>query len=430
MRDWGGFVVLVLLGWLLRKVVGATYLRIKQRVDDAVPDHLPMGGGEWLRGIVPADVRVLVGSHADAHADAYMPGARVIILSREVYRKRDASFWAVAAHELGHAYVYRSSWIVHALLSLGRIVVAVGTALSTFLIFANVLYARPDVDALAFALLHASLLGYVVVLIDEALASVIGALVLSRDARVNRRDMVGAITRLLAAFMTYVGGFVGQVVLVLQRDFIVSQIERHRHFSPAAPMGAARIAVVIVLSALLVAWSLVVLARTLRKPHAESSTDVAKRQLSYGLHEVGRGFVGAIVVWLVWNQPYGPSMPLVCVAGLVGSRGVLRIAAGLVEVLIRVLAIIPALIVGLLLYLVYRFLLAVMDFDPPALEGDAKHSAPPPPPDSERTKTLLEALEVEQFNRPSLYTRLAMLSSPALHLAFVVGLFVVIVGSR
>lgn len=422
MREWGAFAGLVLLGWLLRKLVVATYLRLKDRIDRAVPDHLPMGGGDWLRTQIPEGVRIVVGPRGNAHADAFVPGANVIVLSREVYQKHDASFWAVAAHELGHALVYRSSRIVHIILFLGRVNVAAGTILGSSLIFANVLYARPEVNALAFALLEVSLASYVVILGDEALASAIAIRILARDPRVDRRDMVGAVTGLLAAFMTYLGGFTGQVILVLERDFVVGQISRHREFVPAEPMGAVRMTFVILLSAVLVAWSLVNLRKALRRPHYESSLDVAKGLLWYVAHEVGRGAVGAILIWLVWDQPYGALMPLLCVAALVASRVAIRLAASIVELVIKGIAVVLAYLIAIPGVLAWAF------FSTSAAKSEP---APlPTPPDSERTKNALEALEVERANRRSLYLTLLAALDPALHLAFVIALFVLIVRSR
>lgn len=422
-KEWAALGVLVVLGWLIRKLVIATYLRLKVRIDRAVPDHLPMGGGDWLRAQLPEGVRLFVASHGNAHADAFIPSANVIMLSRDVYKKHDASFWAVAAHELGHALVYRASRVVHAILLLGRVTVSVGTIFGSSLIFANVLYARPEVNAVAFSLLEASLVGYVLMLIDEALASGIAVRILGRDPRVNRRDMVGAITSLLAAFMTYLGGFVGQIVLILERDFVVGQIERHRHFVTAPPMGATRMTFVIILSVILVGWSLVNLRAVFRPRRYETSAEVWKYFFIEIGHVLGRGAVGGILVWLVWDQPYGSLMPLVCVAGLVASRAAIRIAAYIVELLVRVVAIVPALILYLPLYVLKQLVFGRKD-------DDEKEEEQKPPPDSERTKAALEALEVEGANRRSLYRTVLGALDPVLHLVFVIGLFVAIVGRR
>lgn len=399
------------------------------RIDRAVPDHLPLGGGEWLRTRVPDGVRIVVGSHGEAHADAFYPSASVIMLSREVYKKRDASFWAVAAHELGHALVHRASSVVAAILTFGRVTVAVCTTLGSFTIFANVLYARPEINAFAFHLLEASLVGYVIVLIDEALASAIAVGILRRDGRVDRRDMVGAITRLLAAFMTYVGAFAGQVVLVLERELVVAQIAQHRHFVPAERMGATRMTFVIVLSTILVAWSLFNLRDVLRPKRYSSASEVATGCLWRVGHELGRGAIGAVLVWLVWDQPYGAMMPVLCVGALVASRGILGLLAGIAETIIRLLAAIPA---GILIgcgWVVIR-IGAWFVLERELTSPKERASPPPPPPDSERTKAALDALEVENANHRSVLGTLSRALDPALHLAFVLGLFILVVQSR
>lgn len=70
MSEWAAFAVLVLLGWLIKRLVHSTYLRLRGRIDRAIPDHLPMGAGDWLRTRMPEGVRLVVGSHATPHVDA------------------------------------------------------------------------------------------------------------------------------------------------------------------------------------------------------------------------------------------------------------------------------------------------------------------------------------------------------------------------
>lgn len=426
MKQWLVFAVLVLLGWLIKRLVTSTYLRLRDRIDRAVPDHLPMGAGDWLRTQMPEGVRLVVGSHSTPHADAFHPSSNVIVLSRDVYTKRDASFWAVAAHELGHAIVDRGSWLIASVTTIARVTVATCTALGSFTIFANVLYARPEISAFAFHLLEASLLAYVVVLVDEGAASVVAFRILHRDPRVDRRDLIGASTALLAAFMTYVGGFTGQVVLVLEREFIVAMIAQHRHFVPAEPMGAARMTVVVVLSTALVVWSVVQLRHALWPKRFTTTTEIATGCLWSIGHHLGRGALGAALVWLVWDQPFGSLMPALCVMGLVASRGVLAVLAGIAEFVIRLIAAIPATILlglGWIVFRIYAWALLDWELAPP----EARPSPPPPPPDSERTRAALDALELENANHRSVLRTLTGALDPVLHLAFVVGVLIQIV---
>jgi Zn-dependent membrane protease YugP len=290
MQDWAAFVGLVLLGFVIRNVIRHAYTRIRKRIDDAIPDHLPIGGGEWLRDRAELHgIRVLIGPR-NHDTGTYIPSSGTIVISPEVDQKRDASFWATAAHELGHALVYRSTILVHIVLMLGRIVATAGATVGTFLVFANVLYARADINALAFGCLEASLVGLLFVLVDEAVATFIGLRLLAGDERLDRRDMIGALTSLLAGYMTYVGFFVGELLVVLQREFIVGMIERHRHFTPSAPMGGLRLVAVVVLGVVLTIWAVHNAIRAgARREVAFGVAQVKSAEGTASLHELGRG---------------------------------------------------------------------------------------------------------------------------------------------
>jgi Zn-dependent membrane protease YugP len=427
MRDWAAFVGLVLLGFVLRNFIRHVYTRIRKRIDDAIPDHLPIGGGEWLREYAPRDVRILIGPR-NHDTGSSIPSSNTIVISPDVNEKRDASYWATAAHELGHALFYRSTFLVHLVFLTGRVVATAGPIVGTFLLFANVLYARPDINAIAFHCLEAGLAGLLLVLVDEAIATFIGMRILMGEFRLDRRDRLGAFTSLAAGYMTYVGFFVGELLVVLQREFIVGMIEHHRHFEASAPMGGARLVIVALLGVLLTVWAVYSVIRGLKREEASDVSDVKRAQGAFSLHELGRGLLGIVVVWLVWDQP-GPLVPLVSVVGLLGSRLPLQIVAslvdgvlrGLVVVLFGVLLVLFALLFGRLLA---RLLAGRRSKKP---ETEAKKDDAPV---SFRSKQVAEQLEVESFNKPSLPSRLAPAVSPVLHLAFAFGLVVIIVGAR
>jgi Zn-dependent membrane protease YugP len=422
MRDWAAFVGLFLLGVVLRNLISAAYARIRKRIDDAVPDHLPVGGEGWLRERLPAGVRVLVTRSHDENS--YMPDARLITLSSDVAHKRDASFWATAAHELGHALFYRTTVLVHGVFFLGRSLVMACTAAGTFLVVANVLYARADVNHIAFTLLEVSLAAWLLVLLDEAIASVIGLRLLIGDKRLSVLDIVGALTSLAAAWMTYAGAFVGQVILVMQREFVVGMIERHRHFTPAPPMGTAKAIAVVVLAALLALWSVRNVVRGLGKRAATTSEEVTQAMARSLVHDWGRAFLGGLIVWLVWDQP-GDLVPLVTVVGLLGSRTPIRAVFSLVGGLfIRLL-------VWVLFWPIYALVvvfmgLAELILDRPAFKFETE-TPYFPPPDSVRTKDAFAKAEVDAYNDASLTMRVRAITSPLLHLAFAAGLVAVVI---
>lgn len=425
MKDWAAFVGLVLLGFLIRNFIRHAYTRIRKRIDDAIPDHLPIGGGEWLREYAPRDIRILIGPR-EHDTGSYIPSSNTIVISPDVNEKKDASYWATAAHELGHALFYRSTFLVHAVFMTGRVVAMAGPIVGTFLVFANVLYAREDINAIAFHCLEAGLGGLLFVLVDEAVATFIGMKILMGEFRLDRRDKLGAFTSLAAAYMTYVGFFVGELLVVLQREFIVGMIEAHRHFTPSAPMGGTRLVIVSVLGIFLTVWAIYTVIRALRREEASDISDVKSAKGGLSLHELGRGLLGILVVWLVWDQP-GPLVPIVSVVGLLGSRLPLEIVGGLVDGLLRALVILVLGILLILFAVLFGWLLKRL------LAGRKKKSEPEKKdeaPVSLRSRDVAEQLEVEGFNNPGLPSRLAPAVSPVLHLAFAFGLIVIIVGAR
>lgn len=420
-REWLPFVALVALGWLLRKAISSGYERLSRRIDAKVPDDMPCGGGAWLdeqlraRGL-EGEIRVFADGRAGAHVDAYFPTARTIVLSRAVHEKHDASFWAVAGHELGHALVRRAAPVVGVVFSIGRILTTVCTRTATFLIFANVLYASADIDSIAFDLLRVSLVAWIVVLVDEALASLLSIRMLAKDARVSRRALVGAVTALIAAFMTYAGAVVGQIILVLQRDFIVGQIHRHRVFVAGAPMSTARLAVVLALSVVLVALSLRTIVRRLRVSKVDDIVGVAKAGFFTLLDDFVRGFFGAAIVALVWDQPLGRWFPLVCVAGLLASAVFVHIAAYVAEKVVRLVAAIVVMPVFLVVYVAIGLIF-----------GDGKETKEvEPPPMSKRTGSEYDRLYTQLHNERTWYGLADALVFPALHILFVAALCVAI----
>ena len=421
-REWLPFVALVALGWLLRKTIGSAYERLSKRIDAKVPDDMPCGGGVWLdeqlraRGL-ENEISVFADGREGAQVDAYFPTARTIVLSRAVHRKHDASFWAVAGHELGHALVRRAAPIVGVVFSIARILTSVCTRTATFLIFANVLYASVDIDSIAFELLRASLVAWIFVLVDEALASLLSIRMLAKDARVSRRALVGAVTALVAAFMTYAGAVAGQIILVLQRDFIVGQIHRHRTFVAGAPMSTTRLVLAFALSVVLVALSLRTIVRRVRVTKVDDVVGIAKEGLMTLLDDFVRGIFGAGIVALVWDQPLGRWFPLVCVAGLLASSVFVIIAAYVAETLVRLVAALVVMPVFLVVYVAIHLIF-----------GDGKETKEVAPvPASERTRSEYDRLYTQLHNERTWYGVADALVFPALHLVFVAALCITII---
>jgi Zn-dependent membrane protease YugP len=427
---WSPFVALVLAGWLLRTTVERIYQAVKVRLDRWYFDDLPVGGGEWLedqardRGL---SLRVFAAGSNDKDIDAYYPSARTILLSQEVYYKCDPSFWAVAAHELGHAIVHARGVVVHGALLGARILSRSFTEIGTFLIFANVLYAVHEIDAVAFALLTASAWLFVLVLVDEAAASIIAIRILARDRRVRRRGLLFACIRLLAAFMTYVGALGGQVLLIFERGFVMDKIEQSRHFVPAPPLGSGGLLVTGLLSVFVLFFSARAILRSLRWTKVATGAEVTRRYWREALEVGARGLLALPLLWLVWDQPFGTWFAVACVLGLLASRLVVRVlvvlATGLLGFAVSILfalALVPLLRIAV--WLMVRLGGSGRSFSASITER-APASA-----DVKRSEAAMEEMRLESYNERSWLGRAPVAAFAAGHIVFVVVLWAKLLG--
>src|SRR5690606_12317372 len=121
-------------------------------------DDLPLGTGEWVRRQIERlglgdHLRVVAMPGDRSQIDAFLPDGSLIQLSEETFFKRDPSFWAIGAHELGHALTYRRSLLVGAVLKTARGLSQLATSAGAAFLLANVLYGSPLVGGIALALL-------------------------------------------------------------------------------------------------------------------------------------------------------------------------------------------------------------------------------------------------------------------------------------
>lgn len=201
------YLLLVHLPRLASLASSVAFAVVKSRLDHAIPDELPRTAGEWLKAQLlegpEAATRAVVHTARGPGGDAYLPVMRLITLTDETHFKRDPVYWAIAAHELGHARLKERHPIVAALLASARFP---KWALATFgiaLIAGNVLYGLPGVTELAFDLLLAALALDALTLVDEAAASVTALRLLSRTPELGPRHVRAARLTLLFAFLTY-----------------------------------------------------------------------------------------------------------------------------------------------------------------------------------------------------------------------------------
>lgn len=409
LAEWTQYVLFVFAGWLLRTLVTQLYLAVKRWVDRVIPDNLDVGAGAWLRSAIHTrnmNVRLFVEPTKSDDIDAFYPSARVVRLSQEVYFKRDPSFWAVAAHELGHAIVWGKSRLIGVPLSAARFFGGTLTSLGGFLIFANILYGLPAVSTFAFDVYIVGTGLFVFTLADEAAASILAMRMLRADGRIDAHGLRGALFRLVAAYLTYVGAFAGQIVLVFQQKWITKMIAEHRHFVPASKTSGS--VLIVVLAILLAGASIHRMVRTVRRPTLGSVDAIKKEKLRELLRWIACDVLALILVWRVWDQPFGPTFAIACILALFGSR----LGVALVSIPV-------ALVLGLVLHaLVFAVMAIASRFS--KRETTRTESTSPSAAELEETIAMAEELYVDSYNHPEWHETALKLVNGGCQLGFAI----------
>jgi Zn-dependent membrane protease YugP len=329
-----GVVVLICLPFLLVYALGLVYGLVRAWLDRRLPDDLPHVAGAWaeqqLRERLP-DVKVAVGAR-----DCYSPKTRLVVLTDETYRKADPSFWAVAAHEVGHALWHaRAPAFSSAMSSARRLGELTGSCVRLMLII-NFAYASRAVDDVACVLLVATLALAPLVLADELMASAAALWLLRHDAAMVGARFAAAVVKLAAAFATYLASAVAHAWLLYRFEHVRAVVERH---APAAgaPLSAWRWTVVLVLTALLVVRVVFQVRLMLRPPAMPIAPPLPPERLrpraswSPSLPSLPSApplpslawpweLPCALLVLLVWNQPLGTPFVFCVILALMSTR--------------------------------------------------------------------------------------------------------------
>lgn len=212
----------VVVLWLVATHLASLgFTLVKMLLDRAFPDTLPQTTARWIADRLveiglDKDVRV---SEAPWGFNSFVPLSGVVLLDRLTHEKNDPFFWAVGAHELGHAWLHRRVPLLGGLLMLGRSVQAQAGALARAVLFAGILFA---LDGPARGLLHGTLLVALgcgaLVLLDEAIASLFGLVLLLRRGGLSVLQLLGAAVGMAAAFLTYCSGVAADGAVFLLAD--------------------------------------------------------------------------------------------------------------------------------------------------------------------------------------------------------------------
>ncbi len=254
---------------VLMRTVGFAYNLISTWMDRITPDELPLSTGEWLQQVVAerlpeADIRLLVGD--DRASDSFVPSRRTVILSETTWFKNDPTFWAVGAHELGHAaphmWLGRLGWGPEIL----RMISLLGGGAAALILALNMFYGAPILNTVAWGLILTAISAGVLVVIEEGAASVWGIRVIRGDPRVGRRGRRVATFALLAALGTYVAGVGGQAIFVFNFDWVAITVLEYATFEAIPPLHGWRWGLALLLSVGIVRGLSPLLSRAFESP--------------------------------------------------------------------------------------------------------------------------------------------------------------------
>lgn len=211
-------------------------------LDHKYPDSFDEHAGYWLKERIQTEGladRVEVGKAKEPllnGLDAYLPFRKKIVLGEKTYEKQDPTFWAIAAHELGHAVDYDRREALRPLSIGSRVMMnqLMGWVYAGLLV--NTLFGWAFADETLRWLIILTLACGVVVLFDEAIASIIGLRILRSDRRLDSEMLRDMRRHLALAFATYCSPLLVFAALLAGWHWVADYIETHASFQPAEPM--------------------------------------------------------------------------------------------------------------------------------------------------------------------------------------------------
>jgi Zn-dependent membrane protease YugP len=305
-----------------------------RRLDESHPDDMPLTAGEWLAREIDRlglrwRVRTMVtDDDAKLSLDAYHPFHGVIQLSAETHFKRDPMYWAIAAHELGHARFHiawpRLGRVTIAALFIKRTLIAIAVAL----VIGNVAFALPHVTDIALVLLAACVALHGFVLGDELIASMYAMDMLRATPGFGPSHMRSARRMLAFAFSTYAISFLSRALLLLQWPLVVA-LTRDAMVPPVATLTTFGTVLAAALSSVLVVAALTrVLVKLVKLPGRVL-------MVGYIATLLAKPALLALLL-LVWNTHADPSFAWWVMLALIPVQGYFVLALMLPMILMDV----------------------------------------------------------------------------------------------
>ena len=242
---WWPIVAVAIAPKVLVQYAGYFFHGHMNHLDHKYPDSMKEHAGYWTKQQI-AKLRlkdVEVGKAREpflSGLDAYLPFRDKIVLGEKTYDKQDPTFWAIGAHELGHAIDFRRRRFLRPLSIGGRL----GQQQLMSWLYAGLLtntffgWAAANI-VLNWIAIAAAVCG-AIVLIDEALASIIAMRLLRTDERLDEATLGDLARHLFLAFGTYASVWLAVVATVVGWEHIATYIEANANFVPAEPLHPGR----------------------------------------------------------------------------------------------------------------------------------------------------------------------------------------------
>lgn len=303
--DWWWLFGLVVLPQVFNAIAGLVARVVASRLDHYIPDDLPMTAGQWLeQQLAAGGIRVAAVRSEGLMEGAYIEPSRLILLNKASYFKKDPVFWAVAAHELGHAQMEQRHPVLSTLIWFGKWLRWLFATAGLAIVLGNVLYAIPAAFEIAFYCLTAAIGLEACVLVDESAASR-GAMRLLRDSNMlTKRHLRAARVVLVFAFGTYLSTFVAHVVLLSQWHWVYDVIGSGRFDGIAEPLAWWWVAVVGAITAASLVHAFFVYLAIYKPSPVHVDHDGRRVDLSF-FHTVVHLLWNAVIlalIWLLWDR--------------------------------------------------------------------------------------------------------------------------------
>ena len=307
---WWPLLVALSLPFVLSTVATSAFFLAARVRERRRPDTLPLSTGEWVAEQIEAlglTGEVEVGlSPTGGNVDAYWPESRYLGLNRKTFNRRDPAFWAIGAHELGHALTLRRHAALQHGLPAARAVVIVFERLAIAILLVNIALGWTPGLWLAAAAIGISLVANVVVVADEGFASLQAWRILRSDARLDAGDHRVVASSLVAAFVSYLGAVVGRIVLLGAFPWLVGLYATVDGPPPPDAPTWWLVGMVFALTALLGKRAVQLILRAVKPKQVHVQTQLAKEQWRQTVGDLAGALGAAALVGLTWRTPMGP----------------------------------------------------------------------------------------------------------------------------